>query len=257
MRRRAGFTAPVLHSHLVSLAEFVGMYLRTWTRAVVRRPGRRRRLWGRRRGLRRSALGAPGPPGSYRAAVALAGRSREDVLASPTCRGCGGPWPTRDLHDPRRRRRHRRLEPAPAVDDQSTAAPGPSGPERPGRVRDLPGRGNSPTSSPGGPGGRLLEALAPGTARRARPRGDPPGSVRRPTLAAVGWDYQVDTPSSRRSCSTPGPSGASGRGTGAPPGPARPRGEAASSATGCARPREVPLTVVVWAAPSSGTPIEV
>ena len=75
MRHHAGFTGPVLDCHLMSLAEFYGMYLLVWSEE----------LWPRDPAGRATLPAFEGEDGRVRAAVLELAR---------TLPGCAGPWPT-------------------------------------------------------------------------------------------------------------------------------------------------------------------
>ena len=267
MRRRAGFTAPVLHSHLVSLAEFVGMYLLTWSEL----------LWpidaaGRRGPLEHGAAfddprwADPAHRGSYRAAVALARRNRDDVAGFvqglPQVRRALANVATYmilddhdvtddwNLHRQWMRTVHGRPLGRRVVQNALAA------------YAVFQGWGNEPDRyAPGEPGGRLLAALG-----RWRGAADPTAEA---IAAAVGlpsadpspridWDYAVDTPAyqvivldtrTRRGFR------AGGTGRAAPALLSDEAREAQLTRRLRARRREVPLTVVVSAAPVFGHPL--
>jgi PhoD-like phosphatase len=265
--RRAGFSGPVLHSHLMSLAEFYGMYLLNWSDA----------LWPR------DAAGRPTLPPvaavldhprwrepahrrAYARATALAARHRADVLefarSLPRVRRALANIATYmifDDHD--------------VTDDWNLHRRWRTTVERRPLGRRLvqnalsayavfQGWGNEPARfEPGEAGGELLAALAAwdGTeggvcdAIRAR-LGMPAAAAATP----VRWDYQVDTPSYQvivLDTRTQRGYRPEGNGLAAP----ALLGEAAMhqqlTSRLASRDREVPVTVIVSAAPVFGHPL--
>jgi hypothetical protein len=244
VRHRAGFTGPVLDCHLMSLAEFYGMYLLVWSDA----------LWPR------------DPAGAAALPATEADRDRAAVLefarTLPRVRRALANIATYMIFDDHdvtddwnlHRRWHEHVHGRPLgrrMVQNALAA-----------YAVFQGWGNDPGQfAADRPGGRLLEALGAWDGRegvtceavRARlglPASDPSAPVR--------WDYQVDTPSFQAIVlDTRTQRGFQPGGTGL----AAPAllGEAAMrrqlTDRFAARPREVPVTVLVSAAPVFGHPL--
>ena len=263
MRHHAGFTGPVLDCHLMSLAEFYGMYLLIWSDA----------LWPRDP----AGAGHPArrcstiPPGGTTTTASLrrrwpGPRARTDVLefarTLPRVRRALANIATYMIFDDHdvtddwnlHRRWHEHVHRRPLgrrLVQNALAA-----------YAVFQGWGNEPDQfAADQPGGRLLEALAAwdgqegptGEAIRAR-LGLPSADA----AAPIRWDYQVDTPSFQAivlDTRTQRGFRPGGNGLAAPALLGR---EAMARQLGdrlAARPREVPVTVLVSAAPVFGHPL--
>jgi hypothetical protein len=267
VRRRAGFSGPILHSHLMTLAEFYGMYLLVWSDA----------LWPRDESgelalpsldvvLDHPAWRATENSRAYRRAVALTSRSRSDLCefihSLPAVRRAFANVATYmifDDHD--------------VTDDWNLHREWRDGvQERPLGRRLVQNAlasyavfqawGNEPAQfAPDQPGGHLLAALGAwrgaedATADAIRARLGLPAS--RP-LAPLRWDYQVDAPRYQTivlDTRTQRGYRAGGTGRAAPAllSPEAMDRQLTSRLT--ARPHPVELTVVVSAAPVFGHPL--
>jgi hypothetical protein len=268
VRRRAGFSGPVLGSHLMSLAEFYGMYLLIWSDALwPRDPAGAATLPGAA-----SVLDHPGwrhadNRKAYRRASGLAAsRSRAAVLefarTLPRVRRALANVATYMIFDDHdvtddwnlHRAWHDKVHSRPLgrrlVQNALSA------------YAVFQGWGNEPAQfAPDRPGGQLLAALAAwdgregATCEAVRVRlGLPSAEAATP----IRWDYQVDTPSYQavvldtRTQRGFRPGGA-GRAAPALLGPEAMRRQLTDRLL--AREREVPVTLLVSAAPVFGHPL--
>ncbi|HEV3012105.1 MAG TPA: hypothetical protein VG499_02425, partial [Actinomycetota bacterium] len=244
VRHRAGFTGPVLDCHLMSLAEFYGMYLLIWSDT----------LWPR------------DPAGAATLPATEADRDTAAVLefarTLPRVRRALANIATYMIFDDHdvtddwnlHRRWHEHVHGRPLgrrLVQNALAA-----------YAVFQGWGNDPGQfTADRPGGRLLAALATwdgqegATCEAVRARLGLPSAD---AAAPVRWDYQVDTPSFQAlvlATRTPRGFRPGGNGLAAPAllGPAALRGQLGDRFA--ARPREVPVTVLVSAAPVFGHPL--
>jgi hypothetical protein len=265
--RRAGFSGPVLHSHLMSLAEFYGMYLLNWSDA----------LWPQ------NGAGVPTLPPlaavfdhprwreashrrAYARAAALATRSRADVLefarTVPRVRRALANIATYMIFDDHdvtddwnlHRRWRTTVESRPLgrrLVQNALAS-----------YAVFQGWGNEPAQfEPGEPGGELLAALAVWDGTESRVCDDIRARLGLPSATEavpVRWDYQVDTPSYQvivLDTRTQRGYRPEGNGLAAPALLGEAAMERQLTARLAGREREVPVTVIVSAAPVFGHPL--
>jgi hypothetical protein len=267
VRHRAGFTGPVLDCHLMSLAEFYGMYLLNWSDALwPRDPAGAATLPAAEEVLDHPAWRDDAHHRSHRKALARTASTRTDVLefarTLPRVRRALANIATYMIFDDHdvtddwnlHRRWHDHVHRRPLgrrMVQNALAA-----------YAVFQGWGNEPDQfAAGQPGGRLLDALAAwdgqegptGEALRAR-LGLPSADASAP----IRWDYQLDTPSFQAivlDTRTQRGFRPGGNGLAAPA--LLGRDAMARQLTGrlAARPREVPVTVLVSAAPVFGHPL--
>jgi hypothetical protein len=246
VRHQAGFTGPALDSHLMSLAEFYGMYLLTWSEE----------LWPRDRRGRPTLPAGDGGPGPDRAAVLEFARTLPRVRRALANVATYMIFDDHDVTDDwnlhRRWHEHVHRRPLGRRMVQNALA----------AYAVFQGWGNEPDQFAGDrPGGRLLADLGAwdghegATCEAVRARlGLPSASA----AAPVRWDYQVDTPSFQaivldtrtQRGFRPGGTGLAAPALLAPGAMARQLSERLA-----ARPREVPVTLLVSAAPVFGHPL--
>ena len=245
VRHHAGFTGPALDCHLMSLAEFYGMYLLIWSDE----------LWPRDR-AGRAALPAAGDAGPARGAVLEFARTLPRVRRALANIATYMIFDDHDVTDDwnlhRRWHEHVHRRPLGRRMVQNALA----------AYAVFQGWGNEPDQFTGDrPGGRLLADLGAWdgqegvTCEAVRGRLGLPSAA---TVAPVRWDYQVDTPSYQaivldtrtQRGFRPGGNGLAAPALLGPDAMARQLTDRLA-----ARGREVPVTVLVSAAPVFGHPM--
>jgi hypothetical protein len=246
VRHHAGFTGPVLDCHLMSLAEFYGMYLLVWSEE----------LWPRDPAGLATLPAAEGEAGRSRAAVLELARTLPRVRRALANVATYMIFDDHDVTDDwnLHRRWHDHVHGRPLgrrlVQNALSA------------YAVFQGWGNEPDQfAADRPGGQLLAALAAWdgqegeTCETIRARLGLPSAQ---AAAPVRWDYQVDTPSFQaivldtrtQRGFRPGANGLAAPALLSPEAMARQLGDRLAARRG-----EVPVTVLVSAAPVFGHPL--
>ena len=267
VRHRAGFTGPALDCHLMTLAEFYGMYLLIWSDELwPREAGGAATLPAAGAVLAHPAWQADDHRTSHRRALAQTAGTRAAVLefarTLPRVRRALANVATYMIFDDHdvtddwnlHRRWHEHVHRRPLgrrMVQNALAA-----------YAVFQGWGNEPDQfAPDRPGGRLLADLAGwegqegGTCEAIRARLGLPSAD---TSAPVRWDYQVDTPSYQAivlDTRTQRGFRPGGNGLAAPALLGRDAMARQLTERLAARRREVPVTVLVSAAPVFGHPL--
>jgi hypothetical protein len=267
VRHRAGFTGPALDCHLMSLAEFYGMYLLIWSDALwPRDPAGAATLPKAEAVLDHPDWRDDDHRKSYRRALTQTTRTRAAVLefarTLPRVRRALANIATYMIFDDHdvtddwnlHRRWHDHVHRRPLgrrMVQNALAA-----------YAVFQGWGNEPDQfAAGQPGGRLLEALAAWDGQEGPTCEAVRALLGLPSAdasAPIRWDYQLDTPSFQAivlDTRTQRGFRPGGNGLAAPA--LLGRDAMARQLTGrlAARPREVPVTVLVSAAPVFGHPL--